>query len=147
MDGKKHPKSSRPCFGNVPALAAPIFKAPRPHRQRLGLSGISVALSCQESLCAQNFQAFRQLWLWGRGLLCSHRMKESNDPGRTRTYNPQLRCLIHWGPLDAPDLSIGPQDHLAWACIHQLLVQPASGLRPTKPGRDDLDIINEVRRR
>ena len=48
------------------------------------------------------------------------------------------RCLIHWatGPL-----GMGLHPSL------DLLVQPASGLRPTKPGRDDLDTINEVRRR
>ena len=40
------------------------------------------------------------------------------------------RCLIHWatGPL-----GMGLHPSL------DLLVQPASGLRPTKPGRDDLD--------
>ena len=47
-------------------------------------------------------------------------------------------CLIYWatGPL-----GMGLHPSL------QLLVQPASGLRPTKPGRDDLETINEVRRR
>ena len=67
-------------------------------------------------------------------------MKESNDPGRTRTYNPQLR-----GPMPYP-LATGPLGMGLHPSL-ELLVQPASGLRPTKPRRDDLDTINEVRRR
>ena len=59
---KKHPKSSRPCFGNVPALVAPILKPPRPDRQRLGLSGVSVcpelpAISAALAVGTQGFSA------------------------------------------------------------------------------------------
>ena len=109
-----------------------FFKPPRPDRQRLGLSGISVCpeLPAISAALAVGTQGFSAVTEWKSQMILV---------GLEPTIPSSVgRCLIHWatGPL-----GMGLHPSL------QLLVQPASGLRPTKLRRDDLDTINEVRRR
>ena len=67
----------------------PKFFKPPPRQATFGAVG---------DLCVPRTSShFGSFGCGNTGLLCSHRMKESNDPGRTRTYNPRLR-----GPMPYP---------------------------------------------
>ena len=70
------------------------------------------------------------------GLLPEHTNNRKSHPLPATPTDNGREALRSTGPL-----GMGLHPSL------ELLVQPASGLRPTKPGRDDLDTINEVRRR
>ena len=76
-------------FWQCTGLGGPNFLIPPPRQATFG---------AVRNLCVPRTSShFGSFGCGNTGLHCSHRMKESNDPGRTRTYNPQLR-----GPMPYP---------------------------------------------
>ena len=117
-------KSSRRCFGNVPALAPANFSLPTAHTGSVW--------GCQEPACA--LPSFQPCLQGKGGVLHTSYLELEHSSGAS------LASLVEH-PLSKREV-MGSNPVGGFACLCKPIQCVCTCLGPTKPGRDDLDSIS-----